>query len=126
MLKEINRTYVTLIAKPTNLDNINHHRAIILCNISYKIIPKILANKLKLVLPKIISPLQSAFIRGRDIHDNTHVAHEVFNSFSRKKNKNGYTTIKLDMEKAYDRLEWLFNKKCFTDLRFSRKWINCI
>lgn len=68
-------------------------------------ISKILANRLKHVLPKIISPLQGVFIQGRDIHDNILVAHAILNSIFKKRNKNGYMLIKLDMDKAYDRLD---------------------
>lgn len=55
-----------------------------------------------MILSKIISLLQGAFVPGRDIHDNILVAHEILNSFSKKKNKHRYMAIKLDMEKAYD------------------------
>lgn len=73
-----------------NPDSVNHYRPISLCNISYKIISKILTNRLKVILSKIISLLQGAFVPGRDIHDNILVAHEILNSFSKKKNKHGY------------------------------------
>lgn len=85
---------------------------------------KALANRLKIVLPKIISLLQGAFIKGRDINNNILVTHEILNSFSNKRNKQGYMTIKLDMEKPYDRIDWKFTRKCFKDLNFPEKWIN--
>lgn len=75
VLKEMNRTYITVIPKVQNPDSVNHYRPISLCNISYKIISKIMPNRLKVILPKIISPLQGgAFVLGRDIHDNMLVA----------------------------------------------------
>ena len=57
MLKEINRTFFTLIPKSDNLESPNHYRPISLCNAYYKIITKILANRVKLLLNKIVSPL---------------------------------------------------------------------
>lgn len=66
MLKEIKKTFIILIPKLLNPDSVNHYRLISLCNISYKIIAKLLVNRLKIVLPKIISPLQGAFIQIRD------------------------------------------------------------
>lgn len=56
-----------------------------LSNISYKIISKILANRLKRLLLKIVSPLQGTLIQGRDIHNNIQVAHEILNSFSKNR-----------------------------------------
>lgn len=64
------------------------------------------------VLPRIISPLQAIFIQGRNIHDNILVAHEILNSLPKKSNKQGCKAIKLDLEKAYDKL------KCFNNLSF--------
>lgn len=58
MLKELNRTFITLIPKSAILESINHYRPISLYNLSYMIISKILANRLKTVLPKIISPFK--------------------------------------------------------------------
>ena len=58
LLKEINRTLITLIPKVDNLKASNHYRPISLCNVCYKIIAKILANRVKPLLNKIVSPLQ--------------------------------------------------------------------
>ena len=105
LLKEINKTYITFILKPDNPKSTNHFRPISVCNICYKIIAKILTNRVKHLLNKIISPLQGAFAHGKLINDNIIFAHEIMHSFRKKKTKMGYTTIKLDMERAYDRLE---------------------
>jgi hypothetical protein len=58
LLNEPNHTYITLVPKQSGSHTIHHFRPISLCNITYKIISKILANRLKIVLPKIISPFQ--------------------------------------------------------------------
>lgn len=55
IFKELNRTYITLVPRTVNMDSVNHYRPINLCNISYTIISKILTNRLKKVLRKIIS-----------------------------------------------------------------------
>lgn len=70
ILKELNMIHITLVQKNNNPLSINHYKPFSLCNISYKIISKILINRLKKVFPKIISRLQGTFIRGQDIHDN--------------------------------------------------------
>lgn len=63
---------------------------------------------MKTIMPKLIHPVQGAFVPERDIQDNTLIAHEIFHSFRGKKGKTGWIVVKLDMEKAYDRLEWDF------------------
>lgn len=73
-LKEINYTHVCLIPKSENPQEMSQLRPIALCNVIYKICAKVLANRLKKILPMIISPYQSAFVPGRLITDNTLVA----------------------------------------------------
>ncbi|KAL5569018.1 hypothetical protein UlMin_025593 [Ulmus minor] len=64
----------------------------------------ILANKLKLILNRLICPTKSAFVLGRSIHDNYVLVQEVFHSMKKKKDAHGWMGLKIDMEKAYDRL----------------------
>ena len=71
MLKEINHSFIALIPKGNNAASVNQFRPISLCNVLYKIISKLLANRLKQVLNKLISPWQTAFIPGRKIQENT-------------------------------------------------------
>jgi len=64
MLKEINHTFITLIPKVPNRSKTNHYRPISLCSTIYKTISKILVNRLRPLLEKLISPFQNAFIPG--------------------------------------------------------------
>jgi hypothetical protein len=105
MLKEFNHTNIALILKIDNPSQMNHFRPISLTNFNYKIISKILSNRFKPLLQKIISPTQSAFLKGRSIHDNTILAHEVFHTMKHKQGNGGLMTLKLDMEKAFDSME---------------------
>ncbi|XP_026459699.1 uncharacterized protein LOC113360405 [Papaver somniferum] len=110
LLKHSNYTFITLIPKIKNASFPHDFRPISLSNSVYKIISKILTNRLKPILDGLISPFQSAFIANRQIHDNIIITHEILHAFKKKKKnaKNGHIAIKLDLSKAFDRLEWSF------------------
>ncbi|CAL2246750.1 unnamed protein product [Prunus armeniaca] len=107
--KRLNHTHITLIPKVLNPRNMKQWRPISLCNVIYKIISKILTNRLKSVLPLLISPYQSAFVAERHITDNILVVHEILHSLQSGKRSDPKTlALKLDMAKAFDRVEWPF------------------
>jgi hypothetical protein len=87
LLFEQNHTHIALVLKQNGSHYVHHFRPISLCNITYKIITKILANKLKSILSKIISPLQSAFVPPRNIQDNIILAHELIHIYKFKRGK---------------------------------------
>jgi hypothetical protein len=87
----------------------------------------VLANRLKVVLPYIISFTQSAFILGRLITDNILVAFETLHSMlTRMWSKTRFIGFKLDMSKAYDRVEWVFLEAVMRRLGFTKRWIHLI
>jgi len=122
----LNHTHVVLIPKVNRPDRITEFRPISLCNVLYKIVTKVVSNRLKLVLPSIISETQSAFTPGRLITDNILIAYEVFHSMIGRKSRHGSMAIKVDMAKAYDRVEWLFLKKVMVRLGFRQSWVDMV
>lgn len=108
-LEDANMTCIVLITKCNDPKMMSEFRPISLYNVLYKIISKTLANKLKPYLRSIISINQSAFVPQRLITDNALVAFENFHAMKRRgEGKEGTLALKLDMSKAYDRVEWSF------------------
>jgi hypothetical protein len=105
----INATNIVLIPKNCNPCSVMDFRPISICNVLYKIISKVMANRLKRALPHIISHSQSAFILGRLITNNILAAYETMHTMHTCMwSKVRYVGIKLDMSKANDRMEWGF------------------
>lgn len=122
-----NDTVVVLIPKVQLPKKLKDLRPISLCNVVYKIALKVLANRLKIILPEITSQNQSAFMLGRLITDIVLIAYEM-NHFMQNKRSggDGYVVLKLDMSKAYDRVEWSFMEKIMRKMGFHERWISLI
>lgn len=105
-LGNINHTLVTLVPKVENPELITQFGPISLCNVIYKCIKKIIVNMIKHLLPEWISPLQARFIPGRCIQDKVIISQELLNCMRKMNGKKAYMAIKIDLEKAYDRVSW--------------------
>ncbi|KAL8146376.1 hypothetical protein AgCh_004207 [Apium graveolens] len=120
ILQGLNETNIILIPKKKNPTKVSDLRPIVLCNVLMKVITKVLANRMKDMLEKVVSESQSAFIPGRLISDNIMVSYEIMHYLKKKKiGKDGYMALKLDMSKAYDRVEWEFLKAIMRKMGFS-------
>ncbi|KAL8130847.1 hypothetical protein AgCh_006963 [Apium graveolens] len=123
LLQSVNDTNIVLIPKKKNPTVIGELRPIALCNVLMKIITKVMANGLKEVINDVVSETQSAFISGRLISDNIMTAYEVMHYLRCKKvGKDGFLALKLDMSKAYDRIEWDFLRAILLKRGFSTWW----
>ena len=124
-LHKINYTHLVLIPKKSNPQNITENRPISLGNVVSRLISNVVANRVKPMLPCVTSDSQSAFVLGRLITDNTTIAFEmVHRVWNRRWGKVGHMTVKLDISKAYDRVEWDFLEKIMTSLGFPVQWMN--
>lgn len=102
----VNETVICLIPKVKQASRLDDFRPISLCNVISKIISKVLANRLRLILHEVISGFQSAFITGRVISDNFLLAQEISHcTKTRRVQKICYLSLKTDMSKAYDMIE---------------------
>jgi hypothetical protein len=101
-------SHIVLIPKKLVTTVSTDFRPISLCNVIYKIIAKCIANRLKPHLPDYIHPAQQAFIQGRRISENIIVAQEITHSFQLSSWKHKAFMLKIDLAKAFDRVEWSF------------------
>ncbi|KAK2637418.1 hypothetical protein Ddye_032210 [Dipteronia dyeriana] len=126
-ISEFNYTNVVLIPKTYKQISLKDFRPISLGSVVYKTVAKVLASRIKILHQGLISLNQSAFVPGRQIFDNVLVAFESLLSIARKRiRKKGLMTLKLDMSKTYDRVEWNFIRVILVKLNFPTNWVDLV
>ncbi|KAF3949794.1 hypothetical protein CMV_024378 [Castanea mollissima] len=123
-LRKMNFTHIVRIPKKNDPKYITEFRPISLGNIVSRIISKVLANRIKVILPNVISDSQCAFVPDRNIIDNTTVAFEMLHRMrNKRKGKIGHMVVKLDINKANDRVEWEFLHRIMLKIGLPNQWV---
>eukprot|EP00253_Pinus_taeda_P024057 PITA_24057 len=122
MYPGLHATFIALIPKSEDSSTPDKFRPITLCNIIYKIVSKVVALRLKPLLPGIISPEQSGYVEGRQITDGIILSHEIIHSL--KHSKKPGMLLKIDLSKAFDSISWDYMKK--SAFGFANTWIRWI
>ena len=106
VIRSLNSTFLALFWKVNKPTSFGDFKTIALCNLCYKIIAKLIANRIRPILSRSLSGEQLGFLKGRQILDAIGTAHECLHSIKTKKLK--ALILKLDLKKAYDCINWDF------------------
>ena len=113
IINRINHTQISLVPKNRFPECLSKFCLISCCNFLYKVISKTMANRLRKIMSKLISPFQTAFLPHRSIQKNVIITHEALHRLKGSQaTKRGSMVMKLDMEKAYDQIDWDFLTVC--------------
>ena len=123
-MRSLNSTFLVLIPKYKGVEDLKDFRPISLVESLYKLLTKVLANRLKRVMNKLVSKAQNAFIEGRHILDVSLIVNEIMDSIVKKKDSG--VLYKLDIKKAYDHINWSFLLKMLQKMGFGIKWVKWI
>jgi hypothetical protein len=127
MPEGVNDTTIVLIPKVQHPKILKEYRPISLCNVIYKIVSKCLVNRLRPLLDTIISDSQSAFIPGRMITDNALIAFECIHAIQQgNSDRSNFCAYKLDLAKAYDRVDWRYLENVLVKLGFHWRWVQWV
>ena len=115
---------MVLVPKKGEVDDLCDFRPISLVGGLYKLLAKVLANRLKKVVSKVVSPTQNAFVEGRQILNAALIANEAIDSLLKRDETS--VLCKLDLEKAYDHINWDFLLTMMQKMGFGEKWAGWI
>ncbi|KAL2532785.1 Reverse transcriptase domain-containing protein [Abeliophyllum distichum] len=125
LLKKINHSVVVLVPKSTHAPSVGDYRPISCCNVIYKIISKLLASRLVPVMDTLVNKVQYAFIQGRCMAKNIHLAQELLRHYNRKR-ISPRCMVNIDLGKAYDSVHWDFLRSVLQGMNFPPVFVNWI
>ncbi|XP_016206355.1 uncharacterized protein LOC107646702 [Arachis ipaensis] len=117
---DTNLTWVALAPKFTGAKEIKDLRPISMVGYVYKVISKILVRRMRAIMPRLVGETQSAFVKGRKIHDGALIACETVQWIKMRKKE--AVIMKLGFQKAYDRVKWSFVDLVLQKMGFGRRW----
>ena len=123
--KGVNTSILALIPKKKEVKEMKDYRPISCCNVIYKVISKLIANRLKLILPSFILPNQSAFVKDRLLMENVLLASEIVKNYH-KETVSSRSALKIDISKAFDSVQWPFLLSTLAALSFPPQFIKWI
>lgn len=123
--KGVNSTILALVPKKYDAREMRDYRPIACCNVLYKVVSKILANRLKLILPRIIAENQSAFVKGRLLMENVLLASKLVRDYH-KESVSPRCAMKIDISKAFDSVQWSFILNGLLAMGFPERFIHWI
>lgn len=123
--KGVNSTILALIPKKTDSMEMRDYRPIACCNVLYKVVSKLLANRLKLLLPRVITESLSAFIKERLLLENVLLASELVKDYH-KEAGSPRCVMKIDISKVFDSVQWSFVLQSLEAMGVPAKFIRWI
>nr|BAE79385.1 unnamed protein product [Ipomoea batatas] len=120
------QAFMTLIPKKDTPETAADFRPITLLNVSFKVISKVLVNRLRPIMSNIIGPHQNSFLPGRSTMDNVILTQEVVHSMNNPRRKKKQMILKVDLQKAYDSVSWDYLEETLEDFGFPRRLIDLI
>lgn len=124
--KEENETLLCLIPKVPYPETMAQFCPLTLCNVLSKLVMKLLANQLKPLILKLTGEHQTSIVPGCQAVDNVIIAEEIIHTMQKRKGIKGGMVLKVDLEKAYDRVEWSFLKEVLLAVGFSTHLVGLI
>ncbi|XP_019155168.1 PREDICTED: uncharacterized protein LOC109152041 [Ipomoea nil] len=118
--------FITLIPKKEVPETAADFRPITLLNVAFKIISKVLVNRPRPIMCRIIGPYQNSFLPGRSTMDNIILTQEVIHTMNMKKGRKGLMVVKIDRHKAYDSVSWSFLKDTLIEFGFPTSLVQLI
>ena len=123
-VQSLNTTILVLVPKKVSSEDLKDYRPISLVGSLYKWIAKVLSNRLKRVMGKLVNVAQNAFVEGRQILDASLIANELVDSIQKKKER-GVPCV-MDIEKTYNNISWSFIIQILKRIVFGAKWVDKI
>jgi len=124
ILKALNAAFISLIPKQDSVQMADKYKPIALCNVVYKIISKVVANRLRPLLSHLVSEEHACYVEGRQILNNIIQAHEVVHTLISKKQAG--MIMQLDIAKAYDKVNWIYIRKVLTAFDFDHNYVRWV